>query len=287
MSRTVGGLAFLLASSSHTLCNMLLLELVDGSQIGITDCTRDLAYDLGDGEVAYSSKTGIFTSNVSQSVGLDANNYEVTGPIGDLVTLDAVLGGRFNRARARLFQVNWKDLSAGAIKVMAGTVSEARVEGGKFVLEIRDDFDFFNQTVGRLITNNCDADFGDARCTATPVTVVGTVISVTDSMHLTVGYSGSYADDFFNKGTLVPLTGVLAGTLPVEIEDWATGGAITLFAPLVDLPAIGDTFTVRQGCGKARQDCMDRNNIEFFRGYPEVPGTDQVLRTAVPGQGDQ
>lgn len=267
---------------------MLLLTLRDGTEIGITDHDEDITYALdGGSSVIYDSGTGILSSDVATSCGMDSNNYEITGPIADVVTLDAVLGGRFNRARAKLFQLNWKNPSDGTIKVLAGTVTEARIEGGKFVMEIRDDFDFFNQTVGRLITNQCDADHGDARCGRVPESVVGTVTAVTDAMRFTVSYSPSYADDYFNKGTVEFLTGELAGTLPVEIEDWTTGGAISLFAPLVEAPAIGATATIKRGCGKSRADCMARNNIVNFRGYPEVPGSDQILRMPIPGQGDQ
>lgn len=265
---------------------MLLLELRDGTSIGVTDHDKDLNYNiLGSGTVTYQAGTGILTSDISLQTGLDADNYEVTGPIGELVTREALLGGRFNRARAYLFQVNWKKPSDGAIKLLAGNVSEARIEGGKFVFEIRSDCDRFNQVVGRLIVNNCDADHGDARCGRTPESVVGTVTAVTSDSQFTVSYTGSYANDYFNAGTVEALTGDLAGTDPVEIFDWTVGGAITLFAPLAEAPAIGDTFTVKRGCGKSRQDCIDRNNILNFRGFPEVPGSDQILRATIPGQG--
>lgn len=268
---------------------MLLLELTDGTQIGITDCTKDLPYDLlGDGIINYDSRTGILTSNVALSCGLDADNYEITGPLGDTATLEAIVGGRFNRARAWLFLVNWQDLTDGAIKLLAGTVTEARVQGGKFMLEIRSDMDLYNQTVGRLITNNCDADFADqVRCFATATEVAATVVVVTSALQFTVVFSGTYADNFFNKGTVEFLTGNLVGTQKIEIEDWTGLGVIHLFAPAVEAPAVGDTLTLRDGCGKSRVDCMAHDAIEWFRGYPEVPGADQVLRAAIAGRGDQ
>jgi uncharacterized phage protein (TIGR02218 family) len=267
-----------LSGRSHTRANMLLLDLVDGTAIGVTDHDKPIDYDIGGGTVTYDAGTGILTSNVSLSASLDADNYEVTGPISDIVTLDAVVGGRFNRARARLFEINWKDLTQGAIKVLAGNVAEARVEGGKFTFEIRGDTDRYNQTVGRLITDSCDADFADGiRCFATAVEIVGTVTAVTDAMRFTVSFTGSYADDLFNKGTVEFLTGALAGTRKIEIEDWTAAGAITLFTPAVEAPAIGDTMTIKDGCGKSRQDCMAHNAIEWFRGYPEVPGRKVLL----------
>lgn len=286
--RTLGaGLTSHLAGRAHTRATMLLLVLRDGTSIGVTNHNKDLSFDaIGEGSVTYQSGTGILTSDIVLQSGLEADNYEVEGPIADLVTREAVLGGRFNRARTYLFQVNWKDLSQGAIKLLAGNVSEARSEGGKFVFEIRSDIDKFNQVVGRLITNNCDADFADGvRCQATAVEVVGTVTAVTDEMSFTVSYTGSHADDYFNLGTVEFLTGDLAGTAPIEIHDWTVGGVITLFTPAVERPAIGDTMTVKQGCPKSRAACMERNAIEWFRGFPEVPGTDQIVRPTIPGQG--
>jgi uncharacterized phage protein (TIGR02218 family) len=273
-----------LAGHSHTRCKMLLLDPVIGSSFGVTDHDKDIDYDIGDGVVTYGAGTGILASDVSTSCGLDADNYEVTGPIADVITLDGILGGIYNRARARLFEVNWKDLTAGAIEILAGTVTEARIEGGKFVMEIRSDMDFYNQTVGRIIENQCDADFGDTRCGATPVTVVGTVTAAPDAFHMTVSFAGSFANDYFNKGTVIGLTGSNASAV-MEIDDWTSAGVITLFAPLAEVPAIGDTFTVKQGCGKTRADCMVRGAILNFRGYPEVPGSDQVLRMPTPGAG--
>lgn len=275
-----------LAGRSHTRCKMLLIDLEDGRSIGITDHDKSIDYDIGAGSVTYDAGTGILTSNVALSASLDADNYEVTGPITgtDPYTVDAFLGGKWNRARARLFEVNWKDLSAGEIKILAGNVSEARVEGSKFILEIRSDMDRYNSTVGRLITDSCDADFADGViCQATATEIVGTVTAVTDAMRFTVSFTGSYADDFFNKGTVEFLTGNLSGTKKIEIEDWTSGGAITLFMPAVEAPAIGDTMTIRDGCGKSRQDCMAHNAIEWFRGYPEVPGR-KALMPAVPSQ---
>jgi uncharacterized phage protein (TIGR02218 family) len=280
-----------LAGTAHTRCNMLLLDLQDGSRIGITDHDKDLSFDVGDGLVTYNSGTGILISNVALSCGLEADNFEVKGPIADIVTREGVIGGRFNRARARLFEVNWKDLTQGYIPILAGNVSEARVEGGQFVMEIRADVDRFNQTVGRVITDQCDADFGDGiRCHATPVSIIGTVTAATDGMGFTVSFTGSYADTFFNKGTVQFLTGALAGTAKVEIQSWTAAGVIQLFVPVASIPAIGDTCTIRQGCydpatgqSKSRAACMTFGQILHFRGYPEVPGR-KALMPAIPGQ---
>lgn len=292
MSRTLsGGITSHLAGRSHTRCDMLLLDLEDGTSIGITDHSADLDFDIGDGLVTYDAGTGVLASDVAMSCGLDADNYEVRGPVGDVVTLAAILGGRFNRARARLFQVNWNSLTDGAIPILSGNVSEARIEGGEFVMAIRSDVDRFNQTVGRTITNQCPWDFADGiNCHATATSITGTVTSVVNAMHFTVSFAGSYIDALFNKGTAQFLTGTMAGTKPIEIETWYATGEIILFTPAVDVPAVGDTMTIKNGCSKARSGpngCISHNAILDFGGYPEIPGSDQALRAAIPGQGDQ
>jgi uncharacterized phage protein (TIGR02218 family) len=287
VSRTLSAaLALHLSGKSHTRAFMLLLDLRDGTSIGITDHDKDIEFDIGDGAVTYGARTGILASDIVLSAGLDPDNCEITGPIGETVTLEAVLGGRFDRAVARLFQVNWKNLGAGAIKLLQGNVTETRIEGGKFVFEIRSDVDRFNQTVGRTIVNNCDADHGDARCGRVPESVTGTVISVTDAMTFRVAFIGVFANEYFNAGTVEAMTGELAGTLPVEVFSWTSAGNIVLFTPLAEAPAIGDTFNIVRGCGKSRADCMARNNIVNFRGFPEIPGSDAINRATIPGQGN-
>jgi uncharacterized phage protein (TIGR02218 family) len=285
MSRTLGApLVSHLASRSHTRCNMLLLDLRDGTSIGITDRDKNLDFDIGDGVVTYDANTGILSSDIALSASLDADNYEVRGPIGEVVTLEAILGGRFNRARARLFQVNWKSLGSGAIKIMAGDVAEVRPEGGQFVLEIRSDFDRFNQTVGRLLTPYCEADHATCCVQIAPETAT-TITSAVDAMTFDIADTLDPADHV--NGRLWFTTGDLAGTLPVEIFS-IVGNTVTLFAPLADTPGVGDALTVKEGCDRTRTMCATRfNNVIEFRGFPEIPGTDQIMRPAIPGEGDQ
>ena len=290
MKTLTAGLSTHLAGSAHTRCFMLRLDLVDGASIGATDHDQPIAFDLGDGSLTYLASTGILASDVALQTGLDANNYEITGPIGPVVTLAAILGGRFNHARARLFQVNWKSLGDGAIAILAGNITEARPEGGKFIFEVRSDVDRLNQVVGNAIVNNCRVDFGSTQCGVTPEAITGTVTAVTSAMIFTVSFTGTYANAYFNQGKVVPLTGANAGCAPVEIVSWSVGGAIETFAPLPSTPAIGDTFTIKRGCSKLRMStdptiptCLSYANVPNFRGFPEVPGSNKVLRAAVPG----
>ena len=125
--------------------------------------------------------------------------------------------------------------------------------------------------------------FRDANCQFSLVPVSATVTAVSSGLSFTVSFSGSYADDFYNLGTVEFLTGALAGTARVEIFDWTSAGVITLFVPLAEVPTIGDTLELKQGCPKTRTACRDTfANVLNFGGFPEVPGSDQVLKSAEP-----
>lgn len=281
--RALGSLTGHVAGSAHTRCNMLRLDLVDGTTLAITDHDRPIAFDLGDGEVEYSPGTGILPSDLSLSVGFEGSDIEINGPISETVTRTAVLGGRYDDAVARFFQVNWKAPGQGSIDLLKGRVVLAEVMGGQFKLTIQGEVTKFSQTIGRVITGYCDADFGDARCGYVVVPVAATVTIVTDERLFAVSFSGTYADDYFNKGTATFTSGALNGCRPVEVFDWSAAGDVALWADLPEPPAIGDTLELRQGCGKTRPDCLVYDNVINFRGFSDVPGSDQVLRYPNPG----
>lgn len=279
-----------LESRARTLCTMLRLDLQDGTSIGLTSHDHDLPYDLGDGSISYSAQTGILPSDVVLTCGLEADNFEITGPIGDTVSRAGVIGGRFTRARARLFVVNWASLADGEAEIMAGKVAEARVEGGRFILQVRSAADAFNQVIGRTLSPYCSADFGDALCGITRTAYPCTVTAVTNRFTFTVDLDGDHPDDFFNLGMAEFATGENAGT-KVEVFDYTgASGAVQAFVPLASLPAVGDTLSLYRGCSKLRMSdtaglptCLSYANVENFRGFPDVPGSDTYLKIATPG----
>jgi uncharacterized phage protein (TIGR02218 family) len=279
-----------LAGSSTRLCKLLRLERKDGTIHTFTDHDLDLVYDLeGFGDETYEAGTGVLISDITARVGLDPDNFEVTGPLTDDISLAGVLGGLFNGARVWLCEVDWSDLADGELPLFGGEVADARVRGSEYVFDVRDWKERLQETVGRSMLNTCDAHHTlpvDPRCGRTPESDTATVSAVVDGMQLTVTFlAGPWADDYFNKGEVVGLTGDNAG-VRVKIEKWTGAGVVKLFGFLPATPVIGDTFTLIRGCGKTRADCMERNNMINFRGEPDSPGSDQLHRPTIPGQGN-
>ncbi len=286
MSRTLSGpLAAHIATNTHRRVMMLRLDLKDGTSIGLCDHDLTLNFDLGDGAIDYEPNTGILTSDITWTTGFDADDVEITGPIADIVTRAGVLGGRFDDAAARLFFVDWQNLGSGPGRLLPGRIVLAELNGGQFKFTVHSNVSRFGQRVGRTITGICDAEYGDARCGATPFTLSATIAGVTSTRVFSVTFTGTYANDFFNFGRVSFDTGDLAGVRPIEIFDFTGGagtGAIKLWTPAAELPQIGDTLTLTQGCEKTRAACIVYANIDNFRGFPEVPGSDQVLSYPVP-----
>jgi uncharacterized phage protein (TIGR02218 family) len=278
-------LATHLAGTAHTRCRMLLFILRDGTKIGITDHNEDIDFTLAeDGdETTYLSDTGFRISDVAQPIGFEAGNYEVTGPVADVVTLAALLGGRWKTAATYLFEINWK-APTSALDLMKGSVTVVGINGGQFRFEVRDDRHRFNETLGRLITNQCPRKHDQCCVNIAPETET-TVDSVTDSLTLTV--DAAITSENFVYGRLWFTTGVNAGNDPIEIYA-VSGSTITLFSEMVALPSPGDEVTLKEGCDGSRAMCRDRfGNVIEHRGFPEIPGSDQILRAPIPGQGDQ
>jgi uncharacterized phage protein (TIGR02218 family) len=275
------------ARSSHTPAAMLRLDLKDGAKIGFTDHDIDLPFDLGDGEVTFLAGEGILPSDLELSEGLEAGNFEVRGPIGQTVTREHIMGGRYRSAIAWLFEVNWADLTAGYTPLTLGFVSQARVEGGAFIIEVRTEAARFEQVVGALTTPQCRTYYGSPLCGKVRESVDAVVTAVTDEMLFTVGYDGDFPDGYFDQGTVSVLEGPLLNTDEVDIHKWLASGAIEMFTGFVERLAVGDTVRLFRGCPRARTDCMARDNILNFRGEPDMTGSDVLLRPTLPGQVDQ
>ena len=101
---------------------------------------------------------------------------------------------------------------------------------------------------------------------------------------------GTFATGWFAAGTVEWTSGANAGrraeVMMHEVTD--TGVAITLLETPVRPFGVGDVFVIRAGCDKQLETCRDRfANARNFRGFPNIPGQDAVLRYAAKGDANQ
>ena len=292
--RTISApLAAALAASPRQGAECLVIAARDGARARFTTRDTALTIDLGLGAGAESCSAGMTLSALTWADGLDASSCEVTGPFGATVTRAGVLGGRWRHAQAWLVWVS--PGVAGIVPLLAGRVAENRVEAGAWVFEVRNAADALNQTIGRVLSPYCTANFGDVQCgvvrVAYPCTVTAVAAGAAGRFRFTTSLGGAHPDDFFNLGEVAFLTGALAGTAPVEVFD-STGasGAVELYAPLVAAPVVGDTLNLFRGCSKLMisatvglPTCVSYANGPRHRGFPDVPGSDLYLKISPPG----
>lgn len=92
-----------------------------------------------------------------------------------------------------------------------------------------------------------------------------------------------YPDHYFQYGTVVFLTGKNAGrTSDIRDSIGATGGSIPYLFLLEIMPypiAPGDTFEATVGCSKIRIACINFNNLDNHRAFPDMPTEDRALAT--------
>jgi len=134
--------------------------------------------------------------------------------------------------------------------------------------------------VGDYYTPECRYDLGDSRCTInlTPLTVTGTVTSVTDNATF-ADTSQTAATGAFNYGKLTWTGGANTG-LSMEVKTWdGVNQIFTLWLPMPNTITAGDTYSVYSGCDKRFTTCTAKfSNAVNFGGFPYVPGVGNILQ---------
>lgn len=269
-----------LRAGSTTLCACWRVTRRDGAVQGFTDHDRDIVFD----GVTYAVMSGVEGTGFDSELGFAVGGAEVSGALSAASIEEAdLLNGAWDGARVELWRVDWR-APQHRILMHVGVVGEVRRSGGAFVAELRSLAHALDQERGRIFSASCDADLGDARCgfalQALPFAGVFDVSS---------GGAGEIAaqlpavpDGFYTNGRIVFLDGANEGAQAHVREH--RGGDLTLWTPLARPPAQGDRFRLTAGCDKSFATCRTKfSNVANFRGFPHLPGNDEVFSYAARG----
>ncbi|WP_323718214.1 DUF2163 domain-containing protein [Paracoccus aminovorans] len=255
----------------------------DGVALGFTDHDRALAFD----GTTFEPESGFAASEIRAGSDLAVDAQDATGVLtSDRITETDILDGRWDNAAVELWRVNWTDTSQRVL-LRRGAVGQIRRGHMAFVAEVRSLAHVLGQTVGRTFQAGCDATLGDARCGIDLENAIykGTGV-VTDLLRdrafMASGLPGFDAG-WFTSGTLTWTSGADAGRVAEVLVHGLDGGiaSLTLLeAPILPI-AEGDSFIARAGCDKRIATCSAKfANVANFRGFPNIPGQDAVLRYA-------
>ena len=255
----------------------------DGVALGFTDHDRTLRFDGTD----FEPESGFAASEIRAGSDLAVDAQDATGVLtSDRITETDILDGRWDNAAVELWRVNWADTSQRVL-LRRGAVGQIRRGRMAFVAEVRSLAHVLGQTVGRTFQAGCDARLGDARCGIDLENAIykGTGV-VTDLLRdrafMASGLSGFDAG-WFTSGTLTWTDGANAERITEVLAHGLDGSIATL--TLLEAPvraiAEGDGFIARAGCDKRIATCSAKfANVANFRGFPNIPGQDAVLRYA-------
>ena len=262
----------------------------DGATLGFTDHDAVLSFDGTD----FEPESGFAASEVRSGSDLSVDAQDAEGVLtSDRITETDIIDGRWDAAEVELWRVNWADTSQRVL-LRRGAVGQIRRGRMAFVAEIRSLAHVLGQTVGRTFQSGCDAALGDGRCRVNieSGTYKGSGV-VTDLLRdrafLASGLA-AFTAGWFTSGTITWTSGANIGRITeVLAHELASSIAtLTLLEAPVRAVTDGDSFMARAGCDKRIATCATKfANTANFRGFPNIPGQDSVLRYASRGDGNE
>ncbi|OYU38942.1 MAG: beta tubulin [Pseudorhodobacter sp. PARRP1] len=259
------------------------ISRADGVTLGFTDHDVMLAFEGTD----FEPESGFAASEVRSGSDLSVDAQDAEGVLtSDRITETDILDGRWDNAAVELWRVNWADTSQRVL-LRRGAVGQIRRGRMAFVAEVRSLAHALGQTVGRTFQASCDAALGDTRCGIDLENAAykgsGVVTDLLrDRAFLATGLSG-FAAGWFTSGTLTWTSGANVGRITEVLSHGLTDAiaSLTLLEAPVRGIANGDAFIARAGCDKRIATCSAKfANTANFRGFPNIPGQDAVLRYA-------
>jgi uncharacterized phage protein (TIGR02218 family) len=276
MAKTVSSaLAQHLVGEVTTLATCWQITRRDGVVLGFTDHVRDLEVD----GVTYRAASGYTRTAIRGTADLAVDNLDVESVFSsDGITEEDLRAGKYDFAEIRVFLVNYQDLSQGVLKLRRGWLGDVTIRDGMYVAELRGMTQRLQVTVGEVYAPDCAADLGDARCGVDLAALEesGTVVAVPSATAFETMLP--QATGWYDGGEFTWTGGANAGQT-VAVRSWdAATSLLSLFLPALYPMQAGDAFTIRPGCDKSFATCQAKfDNVVNFRGFPHVPGTDQVL----------
>lgn len=280
------GLQAHLDSGTTTLAWCWRVTRKDGAVYGFTEHDKPLTFL----STTFEPTSGLIASEIRASSDLAADAQEAEGVLSSSsISETDILDGKWDNADVEAWRVNWADTTQRVL-LRRGSIGQLRRGRVSFVAEMRSITHILGQTVGRTYQSTCDAELGDARCGINLESGAykgsGTVTAMLDGRSFKASGLSLYANGWFSAGSVEWVTGANAGR-KVELASHTLAAGIATVTVL-EMPVRGivpgDTFLIRAGCDKVIATCAAKfANVPNFRGFPNIPGNDAIMRYATDG----
>jgi uncharacterized phage protein (TIGR02218 family) len=277
-----------LDSGATTLCSCWRLIRRDGVIFGFTDHDRNITF----GGTDYLAASGAEGSETESTLGLAVGGGEIAGALTAAALTEAdIIAGRYDAATIETWLVNWSDLAQRALLDVA-TIGEIRRQDRAFVAELRSAAAAYDEDKGRLYSQRCSAELGDARCrialSAANRRATGTIAAIEGQTGLSFPIAPAIAAGALTEGRISFLSGASQGfKAAIAFHRREAGFDVLQFDRALEAGfAIGDQIEVIVGCDKRFATCkaVFANQINF-RGFPHIPSADHAFGYAERGNG--
>ena len=266
------------------------ISRADGVTLGFTDHDQVLTF----GGTDFEPESGFAASEFRSGSDLSVDAQDAEGVLtSDRITETDIIDGRWDAAEVELWRVNWADPSQRVL-LRRGAVGQIRRGRMAFVAEVRSLAHVLGQTVGRTFQASCDAALGDERCGIDLENAdfkgIGVVADMLRDRAFMASGLSAFAGGWFTSGTITWTSGANAGRITEVLAHDLAGSIanLTLLEAPVRAIAEGDSFVARAGCDKRLTTCRAKfANTANFRGFPNIPGQDAVLRYASRSDGNE
>lgn len=253
---------------------------------------------MSNGQV-YLTESGYEFTGLDTTDGTSPSSIDLTGVLGLGITRDQLATGVFDNARLYLFATSWANPVEDEEPISVLTLGKTSIGDSTYKTEMMSLVDALNQSVGPVLTPQCQNTLFDqrldrtiiatdrSRCTGprgnpdgpkfSDYLVTGSVTAVTNQYQFQDTSRGEAAD-WFAWGQVRFLTGPNAGLKPLQIKSSPAGGQIICYEPFHFPVSVGDQYEMIPGCLKRfTEDCVGKygNGINF-NGQPHMPTPSQA-----------
>lgn len=293
MSRSIGtNLKIHMQGETLTMAVCLLIVRADGQKYGFTLIDVPITYTLTTtpfdsyGAVVYTPYETFNPTSIRTSAGSGVDGLEVQGVISETTGIsdDDLSVGEFEGATVLIFQVNYNSLADGEMIDYRGFIGEITIGDVIDILykvEMRSLTSLQKGYTGDVLNPTCRIKrFCDGQCQLDEAdfTYSVSIISVTDSVTITVGSNG-LASGKFDFGIIRMTSGPNSGK-EKEIKFSVLSGGNQILVLKEEFPwplTNGQTCEIVEGCDRLPATCSGRyNNKINFRGEDMLPGTNKV-----------
>jgi uncharacterized phage protein (TIGR02218 family) len=291
----------LLQVKVHRHCKCWKITRTDATVLRFTTASEEITFN----SELYTPVGGANDVAQSKESGMKEANTGFSGIItSDAITTEDLHAGKYRGAKIEEWIVDYMFPFLGYFDYTWYTVREIAYNGSSWQAEMIGAVGKLQQKVGRNAARTCphvfdddsDCDFATVNPGSQTEWTGVDVVAVSPTYPKGV-FQGHYVDlpgsgNWFSYGIVTFTSGNNSGLHRVIKYYGTTEPAVSFwFEAIIAFPfdiEVGDLFTAKVGCCReldntdANQsclDCVDHGMVDYFGGYPHMPGTDRMVET--------